>query len=233
MSSIAIIYRQGDKLGPHGIPFIREVDPYNWHGRNYRMAEFQCHCGNKFVTTIQKAKLGHTWSCGCFRKTNIGKVSTTHGLSNHRLRFKWSSIKGRLFDPNVKGYPNYGGRGITMYAPWIHNPKAFIEYCLTLEGCDNRKLSLDRINNDGNYEPGNLRFTTKNIQTRNRRKLKVNTSGYIGVSYDVRNNEWQSYIYENWKKNTIYRGKSKEEAACRRDEYIISNHLIGYKLNLQ
>jgi hypothetical protein len=228
-----INYQSGQLLGINGIAYISEATPYPYHGRLMRYANFKCKCGKLFKTAIAKVKSGHTTSCGCYRDKKISEVNTIHGLSGHRLWFKWSSIRGRIFDPNVKGYKNYGGRGIKMYEPWIHDAKAFIDYCLTLEGNDNRKLSLDRIDNEGHYIPGNLRFTTINIQTRNRRKLPANTSGFVGVAYDITHNEWQSYIYANRKKNTIYRGKSKEDAINRREEYIIRNQLIGYKLNLQ
>lgn len=152
-----------------------------------------------------------------------------HGLSYDRLWKKWNSIKQRIFNPNSGEYEHYGGRGIKLYNAWISDAKAFIDYCKTLDGWDNTNLTIDRINNDGNYEPGNLRFTTDSIQIRNRNKFKTNTSGYVGVS-PLKNGRWKATIY-NDKEIVIYRGKSKLHAAIKRDEYIIDNKLPGYRLN--
>ena len=233
MKTRFINYYPGQAIGENGITYVGEAEPRNYQHKTVRMIIFRCSCGKLFTTTATKVKTGHTASCGCYRDKKISEVNKIHGLSNHRLRYKWSSIKARIFNPNTSSYKYYGGRGIKMYEPWVHDTKSFIEYCMTLEGSDDNTLSLDRINNEGNYEPGNLRFTTPNIQVRNRRKLPGNTSGFTGVAYDIKHNEWQSYIYLNRKKITIYRGKSKQEAINLREEYIIRNQLIGYKLNLQ
>ena len=233
MKSRFIPYYPGQVVGDHGVTYVAEAESRQYHSKSIRMIKFQCSCGKFFITTATKVKTGHTTSCGCYIASIIGKMNLTHGLSNHRLRFKWSSIKERIFNTHSKNYKNYGARGIKMYEPWVHNIKLFYDYVQTLPDYGIKGLSLDRINNDGNYEPGNLRWTTKNIQTRNRRKLPANTSGYVGVAFDKTHLEWQSYIYADRKKNTIYRGKSKEDAINRREEYIIRNQLIGYKLNLQ
>lgn len=119
-----------------------------------------------------------------------------------------------------------------MYEPWVYDAKAFIDYCQTLVGNDNPKLTLDRIDNNGNYVPGNIRFTNAHVQMANRNRMKVNTSGYIGVAFDIRHKQWQSYIYFNRKKITIYRGTSKLRAVIKRDEYLIENQLTEYKLNV-
>ena len=81
----------------------------------------------------------------------------------------WHGAKDRCFNKNARQYQNYGCRGITMYGPWIINPVAFIKYVQSLPGSDNPKLSLDRIDTNGNYEPNNLRWATQLEQVRNRR----------------------------------------------------------------
>ena len=81
----------------------------------------------------------------------------------------WNGIKQRCFNRSNAGYKNYGGRGITMYPDWINNFLAFKAYILTL-GSRLPGYSLDRKNNDGNYEPGNLRWADAVTQANNQRK---------------------------------------------------------------
>lgn len=233
MKTRFISYYPGQIIGDHGVTYVSEAEWRQYRTKKLRMITFKCRCGKLFVSTATKVKTGHTTSCGCYRDMKVSEVNIIHGMSNHWLRFKWSSIKGRIFNPHVKVYKNYGGRGITMFPPWIHDFVAFHNYVITLPDCGKAGYSLDRIDNNGNYEPGNLRWTTMNVQTRNRRKLPANTSGYVGVSYDTHHEQWLSYIYDRRKRITLYRGKSKKDAINRREEYIIRNQLIGYKLNLQ
>ncbi len=76
----------------------------------------------------------------------------------------------RCTDQSHKQYDSYGGRGINIYEPWVVNPLLFVEYLMTLHGWDNDKLVIDRINNDGNYEPNNLRWVDRVVSSRNQRK---------------------------------------------------------------
>lgn len=78
----------------------------------------------------------------------------------------WLNIKSRCFNKNDKGYKNYGGRGITLWDGWINDSVAFVEY---IGKKPTLKHSLDRTNNDGNYEPGNVRWATRVQQANNRR----------------------------------------------------------------
>lgn len=103
-----------------------------------------------------------------------GRFAVTHGLSGTKIRRCWSHIKQRCFNENNRKYKHYGGRGITMFRPWIDDFLSFYNFVSTLPGWDNPELSIDRINNDGHYEPGNLRWATKEQQKANRR----NTNPY-------------------------------------------------------
>ncbi len=224
-------YKHGQTLGDYGLIYLYETTPKMWHNNRIRRAEFKCTCGNKFTTTIGRVKIGGTKSCGCHRARLGREKYTKHGLAYDRLWHKWQLIKQRIFNSNNIGYEHYGGRGIELYKPWINDPKAFIDYCKTLEGWDNHKLTIDRIENDGHYKPGNIRFASNSIQVRNRNKSKRNTSGYIGVSR-IKNKRWKSAIRYNNKELVIYRGQYKLIAAMKRDQYIINNDLPGYRLNL-
>lgn len=81
-------------------------------------------------------------------------------------------MKDRCFNKNSKGYKNYGGRGITVYDGWIHDFQAFYNYISSLPHFGETGYSIDRIDNDGNYEPGNIRYADRKTQNNNRRNVR-------------------------------------------------------------
>ncbi len=97
----------------------------------------------------------------------------THGTAHEPLYSVWNAIKFRTSNPKSNSYDDYGARGIKMHEAWVNDPRAFIEYVSALPRFAERDiigLSLDRINNDGNYEPGNLRWATREEQYANSRR---------------------------------------------------------------
>lgn len=151
------------------------------NGTRKRLVLCRCDCGtekvvNLYELTRRDAK--RTVSCGCYRdRENRLRLPpppvVVHGLTsrtkNHYLYNTWKSIKNRCFRKNDANYYAYGGRGITMCAEWRDNPAAFVEYVLREIGERPPLHTLDRTNNDGHYEPGNLRWATKSEQIHNRR----------------------------------------------------------------
>lgn len=92
----------------------------------------------------------------------------THGLSKHPSYFRWCNAVNRCTNPNHRAYPNYGGRGISIYESWL-DPSVFLGWLdENLGHCPNG-MSLDRIDNDRGYEPGNLRWATRSQQVKNQR----------------------------------------------------------------
>jgi len=156
-----------------------------------------------------------------------------HGLKGTPLYIKWKSIKGRLFNPNNSRYEYYGGRGITMYPLWIHNAKRFCDYIESLPNYNRPGFtSIDRIDNDGNYEPGNLRWATKVIQRNNQRLSKLNKTGYFGINFLNRiYKPWNAHINVNKKRTHIGNYATLIEAVVARNNYIIGHNLTEYKLN--
>lgn len=133
----------------------------------------QCACGE--ITTVRSSCLvqGQTTSCGCYARelSGIRAPSKTHGMTGTREHYVWRSAKARCFSKNSQGFPDYGGRGITMCPEWAQSFEAFFR---DMGKCPEGH-SLDRINNDGNYEPGNCRWATPAQQIRNTRRTVMIT----------------------------------------------------------
>jgi hypothetical protein len=122
----------------------------------------------------------------------------------HSLLFVYKDIKTRCYSTKCKAFKNYGGRGIVMCQEWLNSFEAFEKWALNNNY--RKGLQIDRIDNDGNYEPNNCQFITpaENTAIGKRRKHTNNTSGYIGVVYYKRSGKWQAKIVIN--KKRIYLG---------------------------
>lgn len=124
-----------------------------------------CQCGTKAVVRGRDLRKGKSRSCGCLQKDIAAQVKTTHGASNTRLHRIWCAMKQRCFDKTAQKYARYGGRGITVCKEWL-SFCVFEKWARQNGYTDN--LSIDRINNDGNYSPQNCRWSTSKEQARNK-----------------------------------------------------------------
>lgn len=128
----------------------------------------KCDCGNEVIVTGANLLRGHTQSCGCLVKEKNSGIHIKHGMRTSKIYNVWIGIKNRCLNSSEPVYKRYGGRGITIYPAWIDDFQAFYEYVSKLENFGEEGYSLDRIDNNGNYEPNNLRWTDKKTQSRNR-----------------------------------------------------------------
>jgi len=159
----------------------------------------------------------------------------------------FSGLRARCLNEKNKGYPNYGGRGIKLYEPWINNFKLFEEYILTNLGPKPDDTHLDRINNSGNYEPGNLKWSTFKENSRNKRTNKL-----IKINNEIKTlSEWVEIskisratilfrIKNGWPDNLILRPSinrkcDHEMVKLIREKYIINNNIdaISKELNIR
>ena len=142
--------------------------------------ECVCECGN-IVTIISSSLIsGNTKSCGCLRKELTSSRRSTHKKSFSSEYNTYHHMIKRCYSKNHNSYDYYGGRGITVCERWLESFENFYE---DVGEKPSKKHSLDRIDNDGNYEPSNCRWATQSTQVINSRRKK-GKSGYKYI-YDT------------------------------------------------
>ncbi len=142
----------------------------------------RCDCGNTKIVPGSKLKSGDYKSCGCMHH------KYGHGQSDTRIYHIWRTMKARCVDSNSHKYHAYGGRGIKVCDEWLNSFESFYEWAMA-NGYQ-EDLSIDRIDNDGDYCPENCRWVTQKEQANNTRKNRLLT--HNGETHTVA--EWATIV---------------------------------------
>lgn len=185
----------------------------NKHGR--KLWDCLCDCGKHSVVSGTRIRTGRTKSCGCLQPDTARTRATKHGQHKIREYNIWSSLKQRCENENDKSYSRYGGRGISVCERWKDSFENFLE---DMGVSPSNNHSVDRVDNNGNYEPINCKWSTPFEQVTNRRLGSNNTSGTAGVYWREDYGKWSSTI--NFSRKSIFLGyfEDIEEAIKAREE---------------
>ena len=177
-----------------------------------------CDCGKEKRVDGQHLRSKKIVSCGCYSIERFSNLNKKHSKSNTRIYGIWAGIKSRCYDINCKSYSNYGGRGITICDEWKNDFMSF--YSWAMQNGYKEDLTIDRIDNNGSYEPSNCRWVNRYVQSNNTRNTII--IEFKGEKYSAKqfcsllNINYKKFLYGFHKLNNIdeailYAKKYKEK----------------------
>jgi len=133
-----------------------------------------CDCGTNITVTGQDLRSGHTKSCGCYKLELMRVSNLQHGMTKTKTHNIWNEILRRCLNPSSQAFKNYGGRGIRVCDRWL----IFVNFLTDMGECPQGDYSIERIDVNGNYEPGNCIWLPRRQQLLNtRRNRRVTIAG--------------------------------------------------------
>lgn len=184
---------------------VLELAGFDEKNKNRRV-HAKCRCGLTKTVLLFLLKNGESTSCGCMRE-----VKVRHGGAHLPEYNSWCGLMGRCYNKNNRKWPRYGGRGIVVCARWQEpNGRGFANFLADMGPKPSPQHSIDRINNDGNYEPGNVRWATCKQQSRNMSRNRILTVGDVTMTVT----EWaeKSGLSIGAIRNRLERGLSDADA---------------------
>lgn len=194
------IDRTGQKFGR--LTLIERVENNKFNQVQWKC---RCDCGKEVIVKAYSLTTGQTKSCGCLKKEqnyiNIAKVK--HNMSNTRLYNIWRDMKSRCLNPNNKRHKFYFDKSITVCDEWKNDFINFYNWAMANGYKDD--LTIDRIDNDGNYEPNNCRWATVTEQNNNQsNNIRIKYEGFeyslkdLSVKYNIKVSTLNSRLKNGW-----------------------------------
>ncbi len=170
-----------------------------------------CICGREKIVATLRLTSGNVRSCGCLKLETQRTNSLTHGLSASNEYYAWSAMKKRCQKPTCKKYPYYGGRGIRLCKRW----QKFAGFLADMGRRPSDAHTIERIDNDGNYEPSNCRWATMLEQQQNKKNTIFVSYGGMNMSFS---NAWRtsnSCVSQSTARARLARGWNIDDAFTR------------------
>lgn len=187
-----------------------------------RFGIYECPiCKKHFKVDSSNVKSGKSSKC---RSCSSSYSNKKHSLSKSRLHHTWRQIKDRCINIKCNSFKDYGERGITLCEEWKNDFMSF--YNWSINNGYNETLTIDRINNDGNYEPSNCRWTTMEVQASNRRTKNAYTRG---ICKSKNKNKYYSKIQYRGIRYFLGSFNTEKEACIAYNNFIEKNNLPHIK----
>lgn len=173
-----------------------------------------CDCGKEKIVYSDHLRSGNTKSCGCLHRELASKRKKIHGYAKTKEYNVWKAIKQRCYNPNDTDYHNYGGRGIKVSDRWLNSFENFLD---DMGLKPSPEYSIDRIDNDGDYEPNNCKWSNQIEQANNKRNnimvgdialpeyCRQNSLNYNTIKHRITSDKWSIEKAINTPIRNVYR----------------------------
>lgn len=224
-----ILVRPGERF--NRLTVIREIDPLiTPSGRGHRRFHLKCDCGNDTEALLTNLRSSSVQSCGCFNKETASETGRTHGKTKTKEFRCWGSMLSRCINPSHSEYRHYGGRGISVCEEWVDSFESFL---IDIGRAPSERHQIDRANNNGNYEPSNVRWVLPKENIQNRRMSYwwvVDGERYSSCIDAATDNGVEPHVIAAWcgawaRQPTTSRGKLKKREGCFRERKYLNEEI--------